>query len=90
MLTSLTIENFKCFQKLAIGRLGRVNLFVGESNSGKTAVLEALQYLQPLKGIDWKSWFRPDLGIDISGKLSKWLFHNLDATHEIFIGGTTD
>jgi AAA15 family ATPase/GTPase len=42
MLNSLYIKNFRLFQELQIERLGRINLFVGKNNSGKTCLLEAL------------------------------------------------
>jgi predicted ATPase len=43
MLTSLTIKNFRLFKELSIERLGRVNLVVGKNNSGKSALLEAVE-----------------------------------------------
>ena len=42
MYTSFTIENFRCFEKLTIEPLARVNLICGENNTGKTALLESL------------------------------------------------
>ncbi|EDN70755.1 conserved hypothetical protein [Beggiatoa sp. PS] len=42
MLDSLYIRNFRLFKELTIERLGRVNLFVGKNNAGKTCLLEAL------------------------------------------------
>ncbi|MGI0490978.1 AAA family ATPase [Alkalinema pantanalense CENA528] len=42
MLKSLKIENFRRFDSFELKQLGRVNLLVGENNSGKTSVLEAL------------------------------------------------
>jgi ABC-type branched-subunit amino acid transport system ATPase component len=45
VLSSLRIEGFRAFQKLEIGRLGRVNLLVGRNNTGKSTVLEALHLL---------------------------------------------
>jgi hypothetical protein len=42
LLESLEIRNFRLFRHLQIERLGRVNLFVGKNNVGKTALLEAL------------------------------------------------
>jgi ABC-type dipeptide/oligopeptide/nickel transport system ATPase component len=43
LFDSLEIRNFRLFRHLQIERLGRVNLLVGRNNTGKTAVLEALQ-----------------------------------------------
>lgn len=45
MLKSLKIENFRGFESFELTRLGRINLLVGENNSGKTSVLEAIQLL---------------------------------------------
>jgi energy-coupling factor transporter ATP-binding protein EcfA2 len=45
MISKLTIEGFRCFERLEMGGLGRVNLIVGKNNSGKTSVLEALHLL---------------------------------------------
>lgn len=43
MLTSLTIKNFRLFKELSIQTLARVNLVVGKNNSGKSALLEAVE-----------------------------------------------
>ncbi len=45
MLTSLTIDNFRCFRSFELKQLGRLNLIVGKNNSGKTSLLEAVQLL---------------------------------------------
>jgi predicted ATP-dependent endonuclease of OLD family len=42
MLKKLKIENFRCFKSFELNHLGKVNLLVGENNSGKTSILEAL------------------------------------------------
>lgn len=41
-LDSLTVRGYRCFEHLAIEKLGRVNLIVGKNNIGKSSVLEAL------------------------------------------------
>jgi len=45
MLQSLKIEGFRGFQSFEIANLGRINLLVGKNNSGKTSILEAIQFL---------------------------------------------
>lgn len=45
MLRQLKIENFRCFKSFELNHLGRVNLFVGVNNCGKTSILEAIQLL---------------------------------------------
>ena len=85
MYTSFSIENFRCFEKLTIEPLARVNLICGENNSGKTALLEAL-------------WLHsgpnsPDLGLRLLGfrgvmspdprRLLHDMFSNFDAERTI-------
>lgn len=43
MLKSIKIESFRCFKSFELQQLGRINLLVGENNSGKTSILEAIQ-----------------------------------------------
>jgi AAA15 family ATPase/GTPase len=44
MLKQLKIENFRCFKSFELNHLGQINLLVGENNSGKTSILEAIKY----------------------------------------------
>ncbi len=45
MLTTLTIENYRCFQNFSLNDLSRINLIVGDNNIGKTSLLEFINYL---------------------------------------------
>ncbi len=45
MLRDLTIQNYRCFKDFQINGLARVNLIVGQNNSGKTTFLEAIYLL---------------------------------------------
>ena len=45
MLQSVHIRNFRGLKDLKVEGLGRINLFAGRNNSGKTALLEALSLL---------------------------------------------
>ena len=42
MLTKIRIENFKGIKSCEVSNLGRVNVFVGRNNSGKSSILDAL------------------------------------------------
>ena len=42
MIASLSIKNFRGFDKLVLQRLTKFNVLVGDSGSGKTALLEAI------------------------------------------------
>lgn len=43
LITGLEIDNFRCFKRLRVEGLTRVNLIVGANNAGKTALLEAVE-----------------------------------------------
>jgi predicted ATP-dependent endonuclease of OLD family len=43
MFTSFSVSRFRGFKQLELSDLARVNLLVGGNNTGKTALLEALQ-----------------------------------------------
>ena len=43
MLKSLQIKNYRLFEDFQLPRLAAINLFVGKNNSGKSALLEAIQ-----------------------------------------------
>ncbi len=42
MYKSISIENFRCFDKLEVDGFQRINLIAGKNNMGKTTILEAL------------------------------------------------
>jgi hypothetical protein len=43
MISSLHVENFRCFNSLDLAGLRRVNIIVGRNASGKTALLETIK-----------------------------------------------
>lgn len=45
MLTTITLDGFRSFRHYAVEGLGRVNLFLGGNNCGKTSLLEAIEFL---------------------------------------------
>ncbi|MEA5580512.1 AAA family ATPase [Nodularia harveyana UHCC-0300] len=92
MLKSVKIENFRGFKSFELQQLGRINLLVGENNSGKTSILEAIQLLcsrtnlEPLGEIMinrgeyfWSDNLREERELDISH-----LFYN----HEFQLDNT--
>ena len=67
MFRELHIEGFRCFKELHVAPLGRVNLIVGKNNSGKTALLDAVEMLvsdQPTPFLD---------GLIRRREVSQWL-----------------
>ena len=45
MIISLALENYRGFTSYRLPELSRANLLVGKNNSGKTSILEAVQFL---------------------------------------------
>jgi hypothetical protein len=93
MISSLTVENFRCFQRVKLTDLRRVNLLVGDSGSGKTALLEAIFLnlgVSPelvLRIRAWRGQDQVQISTDQRGYSSIWndLFHKFDSTKEISI-----
>jgi len=91
MFKSLTIERYRGIEKLHIDDLKRVNLFVGENNSGKTSVLEAF-YLN-MHAVD----ARVAAGINSLRQMFKFIpdrwelfFHNMTVKKPIAIHSEFD
>lgn len=78
-LDAVTINGFRGLRHLNLEGLGRVTVLVGENNSGKTSVLEAMSILcNPLQPSEWLSLVRRrDFGgLDETRVQSiRWCFH---------------
>lgn len=77
-IDSFTIHRFRGLEELTLEGMGRINLLVGDNNSGKTSVLEALAiYDQPLDELAWLSTARRRVqGFTSISRVEalKWLF----------------
>jgi len=92
-LEAISIENFRCLQKLNIQPLSRVNLIAGRNSVGKTALLEATFLLTGAENLESTlrvSHFRGRR--ELKGELASilellWapLFHNLNPDNLIKI-----
>ena len=84
MIEKLSIKNFKSIKELEIG-CGRVNLFIGEPNTGKANLLEALGLLS------WCGYLNTNLGEYVRIQGTQDLFYDglLDQTVEIDIENGT-
>lgn len=75
---SFTIRSFRGLRDLAFQDLGRFNLLVGDNNSGKTSILEALLlFAQPGDGKNWLRVLKArgaELNSEILGESIGWLF----------------
>lgn len=81
LFESLQISGYRGFEQIELSSLGQVNIFVGNNNSGKTSILEAVSIVcNPLDPFQWLevaqrrlylgriSLMRPDL------EAIKWVF----------------
>jgi len=66
LIRDLTIKGYRCFEDFSMDGLTRVNLLVGNNNSGKTSFLEAVYLL-----VNQPSFIRKNLG-----KVIKEIFEN--------------
>ncbi|MEA5620402.1 AAA family ATPase [Cronbergia sp. UHCC 0137] len=100
MLKSVKIENFRGFKSFELQQLGRINLLVGENNSGKTSILEAIQLLcsrtnlEPLGEIMinrgeyfWSDNLREERELDIC---HLFYDHQFDINSQFSISGIND
>lgn len=95
MYESLKVYNFRCFERLEIPSLRRVNLIAGANNVGKTALLEAL--LLHSGNFEPEHLFRmwsfpllveepPEL-LGLAALAWRWLFRGWDTSNSIVIEG---
>lgn len=94
MLSSIQIKNFRSFRDLEVAPLRRVNLIIGQNNTGKTALLEALCLLlaQPNPAIQQNlaSLFRVAGGqVDQMENFWKWLFREKNTDLPIRLKGSS-
>lgn len=42
MIRSISVQNFRCYERLLLEEVGRLNVITGDNSTGKTALLEAI------------------------------------------------
>jgi AAA15 family ATPase/GTPase len=89
LLKNLNIANFRGFDALEIEGLSKINLFIGQNNSGKTSVLEALFLLAGMSNSALPSNINGFRGLNmLSPKQLKYLFHKLKLENKPSLKGT--
>jgi AAA15 family ATPase/GTPase len=79
---SFQIKGYRGIETMELTELGQVNIFVGNNNSGKTSILEAISILcDPLNSLQWLSISKRKsrgnvlyLGSDSDLESIKWMF----------------
>lgn len=98
MYRSFEVTNFRCFQKLKISELARVNLIAGVNNIGKTAFLEALFLHCGAYNPELTLRLNAFRGVElVKVELGRWaetpwesLFYEFDASKEIELNGENE
>jgi hypothetical protein len=92
MYRRIRIKNFRGLRDLIVDDLGRLNLFVGPNNVGKTSVLEALWLFQAptnpsltLNVAGFRGYVQP---VPMPEPLWHGLFYDMGITRRIEIAGT--
>jgi hypothetical protein len=94
MFQHIHVKNFRCFAGLHLARLGRVNLITGKNNSGKTALLEAIQLHN--NPTDWQLpiTINKIRGIDDPAKALEdvcgWLFYHKHVEGGLEVGSSDE
>jgi len=80
-ISEFEIKNFRVFDYLKLEDLGKINVFFGKNNSGKSSILEAILLL----GHDFNKLEAKDLNLGIRNLELKYLFHDLNINNQIEI-----
>jgi AAA15 family ATPase/GTPase len=88
---NIEIKNFRGIKSLNVEDFGRINLFLGKNNCGKTSVLEAVfalvgssnpEVFEIINALRGQKTFNPEY--------FKYLFHDLNYNNKPSVGGTID
>ena len=90
MFSEISVENFRAFKKISLSDFKKVNLFVGNNNSGKTSLLEALFLsINPVNS-SLSAKINDFRRLNIVGESDSWntLFHMLNVSEKVSITTT--
>ncbi|MDY6781273.1 MAG: AAA family ATPase [Cyanobacteriota bacterium] len=87
IVTSFTVENFRCFKKLEVEPLERINLIGGMNNLGKTALLEAIYLHFGLNKMELPLFLNQNRGMETRSldleEICNWLFYERQVSETI-------
>ncbi len=86
-LESLKIQNFRGFDNLEMNNFSKVNVLLGENNSGKTSVLEAIFLLSGISNPQLALTINIIRKISFDKNTLKYIFHNLEMANKPSISG---
>jgi len=88
MLTNVHLKNFRGFRDTEVGPLKRVNLIIGQNNTGKTGLLEALALLladPPHSAANLPNLFRVVSG-DYNENFWRWICYDKNPKNSVEVG----
>jgi predicted ATP-dependent endonuclease of OLD family len=68
-LKELKLKNFRCYEDLEINNIGKLAVFIGENDAGKTVLLKAIQWLlseKPCEDDDCRKDKNGDISVETS------------------------
>ncbi|MDR0414905.1 MAG: AAA family ATPase [Prevotellaceae bacterium] len=86
-LESLKVKNFRGFDSLELNGFSKVNVLLGENNSGKTSVLESVFLLSGMSNPELALNINRMRGMSVSKSSIKNIFYNLDPQNKLLITG---
>jgi AAA15 family ATPase/GTPase len=86
-LETLTIRNFRAFDHLEMDNFSKINILLGENNSGKTSVLESIFLLSGMSNPELSLRINSMRDIPVSKNTLKYIFHNLETGNKTLITG---
>lgn len=87
-LESLKIQNFRVFNNLELNGFSKINVLLGENNSGKTSVLESIFLLSGMSNPQLALTINLMRKISFDKNALKYVFHNLEMTNRPSISGS--
>jgi AAA15 family ATPase/GTPase len=86
-LESLKIQNFRGFDNLEMNGFSKINVLLGENNSGKTSVLESIFLLSGMSNPQLALNINLMRGLNVAKDSLKYVFHKLETINKPLIVG---
>jgi len=87
-LKSLNIQNFRGFDNIEMSGFSKINVLLGENNSGKTSVLESIFLLSGISNPQLALNINLMRGLNAAKSSLKYVFHNLETNNKPLITGS--
>ncbi|GHV54469.1 ATP/GTP phosphatase [Bacteroidia bacterium] len=86
-LESLSLENFRGFDRVEINGFSKINVLLGKNNCGKTSILEAIFLLTGMGNPQLPLNINSERGIRPKKETLRYLFHNFVTEKDLLLSG---